>query len=82
MSRNPITGSEDHDTIHQLIIAKIANLKILNGVEIEPGERRGAEYDYIKKYGLEWLKIKGTNQEEEFLRSHNRYQELIQSTLI
>ncbi|RZB39893.1 hypothetical protein BDFB_013922 [Asbolus verrucosus] len=78
ISKNPIIETEDKNTVHQIIVAKIANLKILNGVEIEPGERRGAEYDYIKKYGLEWLQAKGTNQEAEFLKSHNRYLELIQ----
>jgi hypothetical protein len=77
ISKNPVTETERPDTTYQIIIAKIANLKILNGVEIEPGERRGAEYDYIKKYGLEWLKVKGTEWESEFLRSHNRYLELI-----
>ncbi|EFA01432.2 Tubulin-specific chaperone E-like Protein [Tribolium castaneum] len=77
-SKNPITESEEPDTIHQIIIAKIANLKILNGVEIEATERRGAEYDYMKKYGLEWLEAKGTNKEADFLKTHNRYLELIQ----
>ncbi|XP_044270967.1 tubulin-specific chaperone E [Tribolium madens] len=77
-SKNPITESEEPDTAHQIIIAKIANLKILNGVEIETGERRGAEYDYIKKYGLEWLQVKETDKEADFLKSHNRYLELIQ----
>lgn len=79
ISKNPILESEDKNTVHQLLIAKIANLKILNGVEIEVGERRGAEYDYIKKFGLEWLKVKGTSNEKVFLKMHNRYLELIQS---
>lgn len=77
--KNPITELEELETTHQIIIAKIGNLKFLNGVEIESSERRGAEYDYIKKYGLEWLEVKGTDKEKEFLQTHNRYLELIQS---
>lgn len=82
ISKNPIFDNENRETAYQLIIAKIANLKVLNGVEIDASERRGAEYDYIKKHGLEWLKVKGTVKEEEFLVLHNRYQELIASNLI
>lgn len=43
-------------------------------------DRKGAEYDYIKKQGLEWLRIKDDDaQKREFLQRHPRYIELINS---
>lgn len=53
----------------------------MNSAIIEPGERRGAEYDYLKKYALEWLSVRNTDKEAEFLERHNRYLELVESIL-
>ncbi|VDQ11681.1 unnamed protein product [Trichobilharzia regenti] len=52
---------------------------MLDREEITPEERRGAEIDYLKRYGAEWLRITEMNQadgsirvtaSEEFHRSH------------
>lgn len=51
----------------------------LNGTVIQDDERRGAEYDYLKKYALEWLKIQNEPGRDRFLSEHNRYLELIES---
>lgn len=54
-------------------------MQTFNGRAIIDEERRGAEYDYIKKYALEWLKVRDTPEREKFLIGHNRYLELIES---
>ncbi|CAG9771060.1 unnamed protein product [Ceutorhynchus assimilis] len=81
---NPILSTEERDTSIALVIAKIGTLKVHNGRNLvgefrEGGEfRRGCEYDYLKKYGIEWLRVKNTLEQAEFLKEHNRYLELIQ----
>ncbi|XP_032071278.1 tubulin-specific chaperone E isoform X1 [Thamnophis elegans] len=78
---NPLMDSENNArTLEQLIIAKIGQLKFLNNSQIFPEERRGAELDYRKKFGIHWLKA-GGNQDpkknkpsEEFLAAHPRFQ--------
>ncbi|KAJ8925192.1 hypothetical protein NQ315_001378 [Exocentrus adspersus] len=75
--RNPVLEPEKWDTSRQLIIAKLEHLKVLNGTTITSDERRGAEYDYVKKYALEWLRVKDTSEQEYFLLEHSRYLELI-----
>lgn len=82
---NPLMDSDkNHETIRQLIIAKIARLKSLNRTEILPQERKGAELDYRKMFGIEWLKSGGNqnadlnNPSVEFLIEHPRYSELIE----
>lgn len=53
--------------------------------QITPEERKGAELDYRKKYGLDWLKAGGNqdpnknNPSEEFLAAHPRFQLLCDS---
>ncbi|XP_061480528.1 tubulin-specific chaperone E [Rhineura floridana] len=78
---NPLMDIDKNiETVKQLIIAKIGQLKLLNKSEIFPDERRGAELDYRKKYGIEWLKAGGNqdpnknNTSEEFLAAHPRFQ--------
>lgn len=53
----------------------------MNAAEISQTDRRAAEYDYQKKFGLEWLSVKGTKKESDFLERHNRYLELVQSKI-
>lgn len=78
--KNPILETENYATCIQLIVARIGNLKVFNGATIRPDERKGAEYDYIKKYGLQWLSVKDDPQKKAlFLDVHNRYEELIES---
>uniref|UniRef100_F6Z6T8 Tubulin-specific chaperone E n=1 Tax=Ornithorhynchus anatinus TaxID=9258 RepID=F6Z6T8_ORNAN len=79
-TRTPLTeGSEEPQTVRQLIIAKIGRLKTLNRCEISPEERQGAELDYRKKFGNEWKAAGGHQKPEldepgaEFLAAHPRY---------
>ncbi|XP_073483687.1 tubulin-specific chaperone E isoform X5 [Aquarana catesbeiana] len=81
---NPLMESEKNPgTVRQLIIAKIANLKYLNKTEILPEERRGAELDYRKMFGIDWLKAGGSHKSEfnnlcvMFLVEHPRYTALV-----
>ncbi|XP_075718642.1 tubulin-specific chaperone E isoform X2 [Rhinoderma darwinii] len=81
----PLMDSDKNPaTIRQLVIAKIARLKILNRTEIIPQERKGAELDYRKMFGNDWLKAGGNqnsdlnNPSMEFLIEHPRYSELIE----
>ncbi|XP_074846244.1 tubulin-specific chaperone E isoform X2 [Carettochelys insculpta] len=78
---NPLMGTEKNlETVRQLIIAKIGQLKFLNKSEIFPDERKGAELDYRKLFGNEWLAAGGNQNpdknrpNEEFLAAHPRYQ--------
>ncbi|XP_042314489.1 tubulin-specific chaperone E [Sceloporus undulatus] len=80
---NPLMDTDKNvETVKQLLIAKIGQLKFLNKSQIFPEERRGAELDYRKKYGIDWLKAGGNqdpnknNPSEEFLAAHPRFQVL------
>ncbi|KAM9259071.1 tubulin-specific chaperone E isoform 2-T2 [Cariama cristata] len=77
---NPFSDTEKNpETLRQLIIAKISQLEVLNKSEILPAERKGAELDYRKIFGNDWLAAGGNwNPEknkpsEEFLAAHPRY---------
>ncbi|KAG8444516.1 hypothetical protein GDO86_009614 [Hymenochirus boettgeri] len=81
---NPFMDQEKNpETVRQLIIAKIENLKFLNKTEILPKERRGAELDYRKMFGSDWLKATEShtgelkNRSRDFLIDHPRYSALI-----
>jgi len=84
---NPVLNTEDPDTAMALVIARIASLKNYNGRqlvgEFRAGDefRRGCEYDYMKKYGRQWLQVKNTPQQLEFLQEHHRYLDLIKCNL-
>ncbi|XP_060708616.1 tubulin-specific chaperone E [Hemiscyllium ocellatum] len=71
-------------TVRQLIIAKLGRLSVLNKTEISADERKGAELDYRKKFGMDWLKAGGHQDPEknrpnkEFCAEHPRYQSLIE----
>ncbi|XP_045780874.1 tubulin-specific chaperone E [Maniola jurtina] len=76
--KNPVQNNEDYDTGSQLIIAKIGNLQELNGSTITRELRRGAEYDYMKRYGAEWKMAQNDPQKKmAFDLEHCRFQELI-----
>ncbi|NWH29249.1 TBCE protein, partial [Chloropsis hardwickii] len=79
-NNNPFTDTEKNpETLIQLIIAKISQLEVLNNCEILPAERRGAELDYRKIFGKDWLEAGGhwnpekNKPSEEFLAAHPRY---------
>ncbi|KPJ02021.1 Tubulin-specific chaperone E [Papilio xuthus] len=76
--KNPIQNSEDYDTTSQLVIAKIGSLQELNGSIITRELRRGAEYDYLKRYGGEWKLAQQDNAlKMAFDIEHCRFQELL-----
>lgn len=73
--------NETVETARQLIIARIAKLKILNGTEILHDERRGAEYDYLKLYLPMWLETESNSEKRtSFINEHPRYPILVGST--
>ncbi|KAJ7426518.1 tubulin-specific chaperone E [Willisornis vidua] len=82
-NNNPLMDTEKNpETLIQLIIAKISQLEVLNNCEILPAERRGAELDYRKIFGNDWLAAGGhwnpekNKPSEEFLAAHPRYPSL------
>ena len=75
---NPIIDSESSQTSRQLVIASAANLKVVNGTEVEKVERFGAEWDFLKKYGLEYLDaLKDQEKLQHFHLKYPRYQVLV-----
>nr|XP_018901157.1 PREDICTED: tubulin-specific chaperone E [Bemisia tabaci]XP_018901158.1 PREDICTED: tubulin-specific chaperone E [Bemisia tabaci]XP_018901159.1 PREDICTED: tubulin-specific chaperone E [Bemisia tabaci]XP_018901160.1 PREDICTED: tubulin-specific chaperone E [Bemisia tabaci]XP_018901161.1 PREDICTED: tubulin-specific chaperone E [Bemisia tabaci] len=79
--KNPLVDQGDctPETVRQLIIARISNLKSLNGVVISSSERKGAENDYVNLYGPVWLEAsKSEDKKARFLAYHPRYLELIE----
>lgn len=76
---NQLVSSDGNPkTANQLLIAKLGQLVFLNNCEILHKERRGAELDYIKMFGLEWLKAGGRSQPSaQFISQHPRYLSLI-----
>ncbi|XP_072934011.1 tubulin-specific chaperone E [Epargyreus clarus] len=76
--KNPVQKNEDYDTGSQLIIAKIGTLLELNGSIITRELRRGAEYDYLKRYGAEWKQAQyDPIRKAAFDLEHCRFQELV-----
>ena len=55
------------------------------GLQIFEDERRGAEIDYLKRFGPLWLKSGGHQDETkdstsgDFLQEHPRYKEFVKS---
>ncbi|XP_062606244.1 tubulin-specific chaperone E-like [Saccostrea cucullata] len=81
---NPIQDTASPETVRQLIIAKVANLKKCQRTEVTDEERRGAEIDYLKRFGPDWLKSGGhqdpsqNNPSQDFLSQHPRFQHFVQ----
>ncbi|XP_032420024.1 tubulin-specific chaperone E [Xiphophorus hellerii] len=77
---NKLVSSDGNPkTVNQMIIAKLGHLLYLNNSEISFEERKGAELDYIKMFGEEWLKAGGVDQSSTaFTCQHPRYQMLIE----
>jgi hypothetical protein len=64
-----------------MFFAKIANLTMLNRTKVkmtmsENVERKGAEIDYLKKYGIEWLDIQGLKEDDEKVVTWDEEQKL------
>ncbi|XP_041788956.1 tubulin-specific chaperone E isoform X2 [Chelmon rostratus] len=77
--RNQLVSSDGNPrTASQMIIAKLGQLAVLNSCEILREDRRGAELDYIKMFGEEWLKAGGGSEpSSQFTCQHPRYLSLI-----
>ena len=72
---NPILEKENKDTCRQLMIAAIGSIKYLNGSFIEKQERRGAEIDFLKKYGKQYILhqgLPGSPEMKTFNTNHPR----------
>ncbi|KAA3675762.1 tubulin-specific chaperone E [Paragonimus westermani] len=50
----PIMSRTSEQTARQEVIARLPSLSLLNRIEICADERRGAELDYLKRYGALW----------------------------
>ncbi|XP_046601692.1 tubulin-specific chaperone E isoform X2 [Neodiprion lecontei] len=75
---NPILKCGTPETTRQLIIARISKLKFLNGTEVWQDERTGAEYDYLKLFGKQWLDTESIPEKRvEFITEHPQYPSLI-----
>jgi hypothetical protein len=83
MKSNPLNQNEKAPgDVRQFVIAKITNLKMFNRTPIETGERKGAEIDYLKKFGKEWLELKSTPNKiklDIFLNEHPTYVKISES---
>ncbi|XP_044729926.1 tubulin-specific chaperone E [Chrysoperla carnea] len=78
-TKNPIDSTETTASCFQLIVARIGNLKNLNGTELHIDDRRGAEYDYMKKYANEWHKCQNDNEKmKDFVSLHPRFPILVE----
>lgn len=76
--KNPIQSTEDYDTGSQMIMAKIETLQEINGSTITRELRRGAEYDYMKRYGAEWKLAQLSPADlAAFNQEHCRFTDLI-----
>ncbi|CAH1792652.1 unnamed protein product [Owenia fusiformis] len=80
---NPLMSTFNPETVYELFVAKIENLKVFNRSTVTYGDRKGAEIDYLKMYGKIWLHS-GGNQDpskckptEEFNQEHPRYAALV-----
>lgn len=71
MRSNPLNDSDRLENVRQLVIARIGGLKMFNRTPISGEERKGAEIDYMKKFGKEWLN-RAANK-DSFCREHPRY---------
>ena len=66
---------ESAETSRQLVIARISGLQNLNRTFVDGQERRGAEIDYLKKFGLQFLDAKEDPLAlSKFYAQHPRYE--------
>lgn len=84
MNFNALMETATPETVRQLLVAKLKHLKRCNRTVVEGDERKGAEIDYLKRFGPDWIKA-GGNQDPnknkpsaEFLTLHPRFNDLIQ----
>ncbi|KAL5964587.1 Tubulin-specific chaperone E [Taenia solium] len=63
ISHNPILATTTPETARQELIARLPGLRFLNRQEIERDERRGAELDFLKRYGKAWAEAEKQGEE-------------------
>ncbi|VDL18491.1 unnamed protein product [Hymenolepis diminuta] len=63
LSQNPIIESVSPETARQEMIARLPKLKCLNRQDVERNERRGAELDFLKRYGKAWIESEKLGKE-------------------
>ena len=90
---NPINSGDTKENIREMFITRVERLKIFNRTPIEVNERKGAEIDYLKFYGKEWLELeegKDSNgdtlkadelemRKSKFHQEHPRFARLVES---
>ncbi|XP_065350696.1 tubulin-specific chaperone E [Cloeon dipterum] len=75
---NPVLSAENPETNRQILICRLEKLKTLDKVCVTAAEKKGAAFDYLKKYGMEFLACRADPQElNKFLKAHPCYQRLV-----
>lgn len=80
ISGNPIANSFKYETVRQLLIAKIGSLNLIDRTPITFEERKGAEIDYLKRFGKDWKNVGGSSDPTKnkpnllFIELHPRFQ--------
>eukprot|EP00058_Branchiostoma_floridae_P003549 XP_002589037.1 hypothetical protein BRAFLDRAFT_87510 [Branchiostoma floridae] len=85
---NPVLSLDtDKVAVRLMLIARIGGLRVCNRSQVTVKERETAELDYIRKYGLVWLKAGGDPEPDKnkpslrFQQTHPRFAEIIASTM-
>lgn len=80
MRQNPLNDSDKVENVRQLVIARIESLRMFNRTPVTSEERKGAEIDYLKKFGKKWLELEAYSEskQEAFTKEHPRYLRLIE----
>ncbi|XP_077574377.1 tubulin-specific chaperone E isoform X2 [Stigmatopora nigra] len=74
-----VSDDRNPKTANQMLVAKLPHLCVLNGSQVSPQERRGAERDYLKMFGEEWMRSEARSpSRREFARRHPRYAGLVE----
>ncbi|XP_025190549.1 tubulin-specific chaperone E isoform X1 [Melanaphis sacchari] len=78
IQNNPLLKGMSVSNYTLQIIARIANLTMLNGTMITLKERQNNERDFLKDLDMIWHRqLKSAEERAEFLTKHPRYMELI-----
>ncbi|VEL08755.1 unnamed protein product [Protopolystoma xenopodis] len=54
LSECPVMLKSSNETARQELIARMPMVTVLNRLEVMADEKRGAELDYLKRYGTQW----------------------------
>ncbi|XP_027092238.1 tubulin-folding cofactor E [Coffea arabica] len=71
LSENPVSDTGKDGVPRFVLIARLANVKILNGSEVSPRERKDSEIRYVRL-----VMTKYNDNVEELMRLHPRFAEL------